>query len=474
MPCSDPTQLSTPTPSTTPTCPPLLPFQCLPAYEKVCESVGGCTICSCALRATPTPTPVPGECGDVCDGRPCTGFLIRSGTCQQNGDQCTCVPNTPAPGECALACDGRPCVGQCPEGSTASGFCTHMTVDTGCDCALACSTPTPTPVIIGIGDFCEPDRICPAPLLCLIDPPHQARVCSCVGDCNGNAEVTVDEILTLVNVVLGNVTVSVCPLGDANGDGQIDISEILQAVNNALHGCGVTLLTPTPTPQCSSVPCGGDCAICPPCTPGTICPEAPCPLGVCELNPLNGCQCQPAQPVTPTPSPVATATLASGQCRWSGNCDSGYQFCLEPGGFLGCGICYPDSIIDESYHRCSTDADCHALGDSEVCTELGLASATCSPCNGFVSVCMQGCSGDEECGLGQICEQQRCVGSHCSNDQQCLALFTCALAGDGATSRCMRRPCTTDTDCGDGFCVAGRSSTGLCYSELGQCVIPPA
>jgi hypothetical protein len=98
-------------------------------------------------------------------------------------------------------------------------------------------TPTPTGVIIGIGDFCEPDRICPPPLLCLIDPPHQARVCSCVGDCDGNAEVTVDELLAMVNVALGHTAVSACSLGDANSDGQIDISEILQAVNNALYGC---------------------------------------------------------------------------------------------------------------------------------------------------------------------------------------------------------------------------------------------
>ena len=62
-------------------------------------------------------------------------------------------------------------------------------------------------------------------------------MCSCVGDCDGNAEVTVDELLAMVNVALGHTAVSACSLGDANRDGQIDISEILQAVNNALYGC---------------------------------------------------------------------------------------------------------------------------------------------------------------------------------------------------------------------------------------------
>ncbi len=59
----------------------------------------------------------------------------------------------------------------------------------------------------------------------------------CVGDCNGDGMVTVDEIVTLVNIALGNGSVTDCPVGDANGDGQITVDEILLAVNNALNGC---------------------------------------------------------------------------------------------------------------------------------------------------------------------------------------------------------------------------------------------
>jgi hypothetical protein len=58
-----------------------------------------------------------------------------------------------------------------------------------------------------------------------------------MGDCNGNGQVTVDEILTMVNIALGN-TVTACDAGDANHDGQITVDEILTAVNNALNGCG--------------------------------------------------------------------------------------------------------------------------------------------------------------------------------------------------------------------------------------------
>jgi predicted outer membrane repeat protein len=59
----------------------------------------------------------------------------------------------------------------------------------------------------------------------------------CVGDCNANGQVTVDEILTMVNIALGN-TVTACDAGDANHDAQITVDEILTAVNNALNGCG--------------------------------------------------------------------------------------------------------------------------------------------------------------------------------------------------------------------------------------------
>ncbi len=59
----------------------------------------------------------------------------------------------------------------------------------------------------------------------------------CVGDCNGDGEVTVDELLKMVNIGLEILPVSDCPAGDANGNGTITINEILIAVNHALSGC---------------------------------------------------------------------------------------------------------------------------------------------------------------------------------------------------------------------------------------------
>ncbi|MGD0946648.1 MAG: dockerin type I domain-containing protein [Candidatus Binatia bacterium] len=60
---------------------------------------------------------------------------------------------------------------------------------------------------------------------------------ACAGDCGGDGQVTIDDILTIVNIALGNTTLCACEAGDVNGDGQITVDEILTAVNNALNGC---------------------------------------------------------------------------------------------------------------------------------------------------------------------------------------------------------------------------------------------
>lgn len=66
----------------------------------------------------------------------------------------------------------------------------------------------------------------------------ESFVGQCPGDCNGDGEVTIDELLTMVNIALADADLSACAAGDVNQDGQITIDEVLFAVNNALNGCG--------------------------------------------------------------------------------------------------------------------------------------------------------------------------------------------------------------------------------------------
>lgn len=63
-------------------------------------------------------------------------------------------------------------------------------------------------------------------------------VSHCAGDCNGDLQVTVDEILSAVGIALGNLAVTDCTAADLNGDGTVTVDEIIAAVNAALTGCG--------------------------------------------------------------------------------------------------------------------------------------------------------------------------------------------------------------------------------------------
>ncbi|MGD0950085.1 MAG: hypothetical protein ABSA52_22005 [Candidatus Binatia bacterium] len=63
------------------------------------------------------------------------------------------------------------------------------------------------------------------------------RLMPCVGNCNHTGSVIVNDILTMVNIALGNADATACPNGIPSG-AQVDVALILTAVNNALNGCG--------------------------------------------------------------------------------------------------------------------------------------------------------------------------------------------------------------------------------------------
>jgi hypothetical protein len=62
---------------------------------------------------------------------------------------------------------------------------------------------------------------------------------SCVGDCNDDGTVSVNELVSGVAMSLGSRPLSGCPAFDANGNQQVTIDELLGGVNNALRGCAL-------------------------------------------------------------------------------------------------------------------------------------------------------------------------------------------------------------------------------------------
>jgi hypothetical protein len=120
----------------------------------------------------------------------------------------------------------------------------------------------------------------------LLGTPPSRSDAACVGDCDGNGEVIVNELVIMVNIALGSASLSSCPAGDADGSGDITINELIVAVNNALDMCPLPPATSTPTePLITPTPTPTELLITP--TP-TIAPTLG-PLGIRHfvLNPAN-------------------------------------------------------------------------------------------------------------------------------------------------------------------------------------------
>jgi hypothetical protein len=99
----------------------------------------------------------------------------------------------------------------------------------------------------------------------------------CVGDCNSDGHVTVDEIIAGVSIALGNSALDSCPSFDADGSGQVTIDELIQSINLALGSCPAT---PTPTPTERHTP-----TVTPTFVPGTCFdPSVHASEPLCELD----------------------------------------------------------------------------------------------------------------------------------------------------------------------------------------------
>jgi len=67
--------------------------------------------------------------------------------------------------------------------------------------------------------------------------PSPTPTPKCVGDCGNDNTVTIDDVVVMINVALGDALISTCEAGDKNRNGVITVDEIIMAVNNALTGC---------------------------------------------------------------------------------------------------------------------------------------------------------------------------------------------------------------------------------------------
>jgi len=69
-----------------------------------------------------------------------------------------------------------------------------------------------------------------------------APVRACIGDCDGDGHVAINELMQGVNIALGLEPMSQCPEFDRAGDADVAIDEILAAVKAALDGCPAPII----------------------------------------------------------------------------------------------------------------------------------------------------------------------------------------------------------------------------------------
>ncbi|MDX2169013.1 MAG: dockerin type I repeat-containing protein [Deltaproteobacteria bacterium] len=81
---------------------------------------------------------------------------------------------------------------------------------------------------------------------------------ACPGDCGGDGEVTVNDVVLAVSIALGGASLDQCAAADADGDGSVAVADLVAGVNALLGGCGAApTATPsvgTPSPTATATP----------------------------------------------------------------------------------------------------------------------------------------------------------------------------------------------------------------------------
>jgi hypothetical protein len=158
-----------------------------------------------------------------CDDTRCQDCVCAfDSTCCSSGYDGTCADI--AATNCHGRCDG-----------CGVSDCCDIRDDGGCEDA-ACED-----CVCAMDDFCcsgvwdgscadTAADACNSTCLCL-------PIATCVGDCNGDGEVNINELIIGVGISLTTRPVTDCPSIDQNSDGQVLINELVLAVNAALSGC---------------------------------------------------------------------------------------------------------------------------------------------------------------------------------------------------------------------------------------------
>lgn len=104
--------------------------------------------------------------------------------------------------------------------------------------ATATDTPTPTPTRTPTATATATDTPSATPSLTPTPSPiPTATLIPCEGDCDASGEVSIAELVRIVQIGLGEQPAEACPAADRDANRAISIAELIGAVNRALTGC---------------------------------------------------------------------------------------------------------------------------------------------------------------------------------------------------------------------------------------------
>ncbi len=134
----------------------------------------------------------------------------------------------------------------------------------------------------------------------------------CVGDCNNDGMVLVNELVLGVNIALGSQPVGACP-AFANGQGEVNVAQLVKGVNNALNGCPATPTATVPGEHTATATATGTEVV-----PTATLTATGAPTGTATatatiaVTPPTATATTEASPPTPTATPNNPCPLAAG------------------------------------------------------------------------------------------------------------------------------------------------------------------
>jgi sugar lactone lactonase YvrE len=207
----------------------------------------------------------------------------------------------------------------------------------------------------------------PVPTAALTVAATTAQAAACVGDCDNSGSVTVDEIVTGVNIALDSLSLDQCPRFDCNGSARVTIDCVIAAVNAALSGC-----SPEPTASVTRSP-----------TPTVTGVDTPTSTPTMTQQSVDHFVDNGDGTITDTQTGLIWEKKDQGGglhdvntlFPWAGVCtdDNGVP-CT---GVIGCELCQPDAAAAST---CGV-----ATGDATGCAQCS-GAAICQPINGLTTV----------------------------------------------------------------------------------------